>query len=87
MVASDYILANKELDFAMSCLRQSVRNDPSDTKSKYLTQLMTSSPLLGRTTLSGYRTLANTKNKLNNLFKDGPKPVPVELVPIGDAKK
>jgi glycosyltransferase involved in cell wall biosynthesis len=87
MVASDYILANKELDFAMSCLQESVKNAPSDAKSKYLTQLMTSSPLLGRTTLTGYRTLSNAKNNLKKLFKDGPKPVPVELVPIGDPKK
>lgn len=86
LIATDYILVNDALDFANSCLQRSVENDPSDFKSKYLAQLMSSSPLLGRTTLSGYRTLVNMKNSLAGLFKDSPKPVPVELVPIGDSK-
>jgi glycosyltransferase involved in cell wall biosynthesis len=87
MVASDYILAGHEIDFAISCLQQSVKNNPSDNKSKYLAQLMVSYPLLGRTTLLAYQAVVKSRKKLKGLFNNGPKPVPVELVPIVDQER
>jgi hypothetical protein len=81
MVASDYILAKDEIDFAISCLQQAVTANPSNAKSKYLARLMMSNIALGRTVLLGWRTAVNGRNKLNALLKRGPKPVPAELLP------
>jgi glycosyltransferase involved in cell wall biosynthesis len=81
MVASDYILAKDEIDFAISCLQQAVKANPSNAKSKYLARLMMSNIALGRTVLLGWRTAVNGRNKLNALLKRGPKPVPAELLP------
>jgi glycosyltransferase involved in cell wall biosynthesis len=82
MVATDYILADQEIDFAIACLQQSAANNPSDRKSKYLSQLISANPSLARAALLGWRTALNSRKKLNALLGNGPKPVPVELIPI-----
>jgi glycosyltransferase involved in cell wall biosynthesis len=87
MVAADYIAANQHIDFAISCLQQSVAQNPSDSKSKYLAQLMSSNPSLGRAALLSWRTALNGREKLNALFKNKPKPVPAELIPMMDSER
>ena len=81
LVATNHLIERRETEFAIDCLRQSLRLQPNNRKSRVLIQLANMSPSLVKAFLSAWQVGHRAYTRIHTLGQRRPKSVPVALAP------